>query len=386
MAIKVLTATAAMDPQQLKRFLQVEVPAAKLLRHRHIVPMVDFGCEHGVYYYAMQFIDGQNLAHGSRLTKSTASTASTSGRETSFRRDCRTGGVERSKVVRPTQPGRWWPRLDQSRLAPPRRDSNATADSSPSPTTDDPDSRIVARWGLQAAEALDYAHGQGVVHRDIKPSNLLLDDRSNVWITDFGLAHIQGEAHFTATGDLTGTPRYMSPEQVQARRVVVDHRTDIYSLGVTLYELLTLRPAFEGESPQDVMRRVIEEEPTAPRRVNPDIPRDLETIVLKAMAKERDDRYQTARELADDLRRFLDGSPIKARRLSPLGPGLTMGAPTSQGGGDGDRAPAHGGGWSVGCRHLDFESRTARGRGRRLGRSQPRPRPKIMHARANTNR
>ena len=110
------------------------------------------------------------------------------------------------------------------------------------------------------------------MHRDIKPSNLLLDGRSNVWITDFGLAHIQGEAHFTATGDLTGTPRYMSPEQVQARRVVVDHRTDIYSLGVTLYELLTLRPAFEGDSPQDVMRRVIEEEPTAPRRVDPGHP------------------------------------------------------------------------------------------------------------------
>ncbi len=178
--------------------------------------------------------------------------------------------------------------------------------------------RTVARWSLQAAEALDYSHGQGVVHRDIKPSNLLLDNRSNVWITDFGLAQIQGAAHLTTTGDLTGTPRYMSPEQVQARRLVVDHRTDIYSLGATLYELLTLRPAFEGDSPQDVMRQVIQEEPKAPRRINLNIPRDLETIVLKSMAKERDDRYDTAQELADDLRRFLERRPIRAQRPSPL--------------------------------------------------------------------
>jgi serine/threonine protein kinase/WD40 repeat protein len=292
-AIKVLTATAAMDPQQLKRFLHVEVPAAKLLRHRHIVPMVDFGCEHGVYYYAMQFIDGQNLA---QLIKAPARSESVETTEV----DPALGvGVAHGNGIIPStqlpEPTRRWSLADAS-------------------------DRFgeTARWGLQAAEALDFAHQQGVVHRDIKPSNLLLDGWSNVWITDFGLAHIQGEAHFTATGDLTGTPRYMSPEQVRARGVVVDHRTDIYSLGVTLYELLTLRPAIDGDSPQDVLRRVIEEEPAAPRRVDPDIPRDLETIVLKAMSKERDDRYQTARELADDLRRFLDHTPIQAQRPSPL--------------------------------------------------------------------
>src|SRR5262249_6846851 len=111
---------------------------------------------------------------------------------------------------------------------------------------------------------------------------------------------------------------YMSPEQIQARRVAIDHRTDIYSLGVTLYELLTLRPAFESDSPQDVMRRIIEEEPKAPRRINAAVPRELETIVLKAMAKDRDDRYKAAQEMAEDLRRFLGGQPIQARRLSPL--------------------------------------------------------------------
>jgi serine/threonine protein kinase len=332
-AIKVLTATAAMDPQQLKRFLQVEVPAAKLLRHAHIVPMVDFGRDRGVYYYAMQFIAGQNLAQWIKTR------TNLDGVETSIDEMAAKPGVPGAasprfpvgwgrtiqKIVRPTASlGRFGgPRRDQSRLDATLQTGDSVhdaADSSrPSPSTVGPVlSRTVARWGLQAAEALDYAHGQGVVHRDIKPSNLLLDERRNVWITDFGLAHIQGEAHFTATGDLTGTPRYMSPEQVQARRLVVDHRTDIYSLGVTLYELLTLQPAILGVSPQDVMRRVIEDEPTAPRRVNAGIPRDLETIVLKAIAKERDDRYQTASELADDLRRLLDHKPIQARRLSRL--------------------------------------------------------------------
>ena len=222
-AIKVLTAAAAMDPQQLKRFLQVEVPAAKLLRHPHIVPIVDFGCEHGVYYYAMQFIDGQNLA---QLIKAIPKSDEV---ETVADDTASEFSVARSNGAAST------PLSEASR---------------PSSTTDAHDLfRNAARWGLQAAEALDYAHRQGVVHRDIKPSNLLLDGRSNVWITDFGLAHIQGEAHLTATGDLPGTPRYMSPEQVQARRVVVDHRTDIYSLGVTLYELLDAAACLRGRQP-----------------------------------------------------------------------------------------------------------------------------------------
>ena len=207
-AIKVLTAAAAMDPQQLKRFLQVEVPAAKLLRHPHIVPMIDFGCEHGVYYYAMQFIDGQNLAQLIKAIPKSGRGRNRRGRH-GIRVRCRStsNGATSVAAIRDRRGSR------SANGCPAIGITNA------------------ARWGLQAAEALDFAHQQGVVHRDIKPSNLLLDDRSNVWITDFGLAHIQGEAHLTATGDLTGTPRYMSPEQVQARRVVVDHRTDIYSLG-----------------------------------------------------------------------------------------------------------------------------------------------------------
>jgi hypothetical protein len=122
--------------------------------------------------------------------------------------------------------------------------------------------RTVARLGLQAAEALEHAHQLGVVHRDIKPANLLLDMRGNLWVTDFGLAHLQSEASLTATGDLVGTLRYMSPEQALAKRVPIDHRTDIYSLGATLYEVLTLRPAFVGRDQQEVLRQIAFEEPT----------------------------------------------------------------------------------------------------------------------------
>src|SRR5262249_40916119 len=139
--------------------------------------------------------------------------------------------------------------------------------------------RTVARLGRQAAEALEHAHQQGGLHRDVKPSNLMVEGRGELWVTDFGLAQFRGDNGLTMSGDLLGTLRYMSPEQATARRVVIDHRTDVYSLGVTLYELLSLRPAFEGRDRAEVLRRVAEEEPTPLRRLNPAVPRDLETIV-----------------------------------------------------------------------------------------------------------
>src|SRR5262249_28238486 len=147
----------------------------------------------------------------------------------------------------------------------------------------------------------------------IKPSNLMLDSRGKVWVTDFGLAHVQSEKTLTMTGDLVGTLRYMSPEQALAKRVVIDHRTDIYSLGVTLYELLTLAPAFAGNDRQELLRQIAFEEPKPPRRINKSIPAELETIVLKAMEKNPADRYATGAEMAEDLRRFEAGEPIRAR-------------------------------------------------------------------------
>jgi hypothetical protein len=174
--------------------------------------------------------------------------------------------------------------------------------------------RTVVNLALQAAEALEHAHEEGVFHRDIKPANLLVDLKGNLWVTDFGLAHCQSQAGLTMTGDLVGTLRYMSPEQALAKRVSVDHRTDIYSLGVTLYELLTLEVAFPGQDREEVLRRIAFEEPLAPWHRNKAIPKELETIVLKTMEKSPEARYATAQELADDLRRFLEDKPIQAKR------------------------------------------------------------------------
>ncbi len=178
--------------------------------------------------------------------------------------------------------------------------------------------RTAANLGMQAALALEHAHVLGIIHRDIKPANLLVDARGNPWITDFGLARIQADARLTMTGDVIGTLRYMSPEQALFRRAFIDHRTDIYSLWATLYELIMLRPAVDGQDRQEVLRKIAQDEPTPPRRLNPAIPSELETILLKAMNKDPQTRHATAQELADDLRRFLEDKPIKAKRPNLL--------------------------------------------------------------------
>jgi tetratricopeptide (TPR) repeat protein len=178
---------------------------------------------------------------------------------------------------------------------------------------------------VQAAEALEHAHQLGIVHRDIKPANLLIDHSPlatqhspRLWITDFGLAHCQGQAGLTMSGDLVGTLRYMSPEQALAKRVLVDHRTDVYSLGATLYELLTLQPAFAGGDRQELLRQIAFEDPKPLRRLNKAIPAELETIILKALEKNPADRYATAQDLADELGRYLKNEPIRAKRPSLL--------------------------------------------------------------------
>jgi tetratricopeptide (TPR) repeat protein len=178
--------------------------------------------------------------------------------------------------------------------------------------------RSVARVGIQAAEALGYAHDQGIIHRDIKPANLLLDRRGDLWVADFGMADVQGDAGLTLSSDLPGTLRYMSPEQATGQRALVDRRTDIYSLGATLYELLTLRPAVAGSDKAGIIRRIVEEEPVPIRRLNPAVPLDLATIVTKALSKSPASRYETCLKLADDLDRFLEGRPIAARPVGPL--------------------------------------------------------------------
>ena len=174
--------------------------------------------------------------------------------------------------------------------------------------------RTIAQLGIQIAEALEHAHDQGVVHRDIKPSNIILDRRQNVWITDFGLARIESNPGLTNTGDLLGTLRYMSPEQSMGKQLALDHRTDIYSLGVTLYELLTLHPAVDGKDRQQILHQIACREAKPPRQLNSAVPMELATIVLKAISKNANDRYDSAQAFADDLHCFLDHKPIAARR------------------------------------------------------------------------
>lgn len=175
--------------------------------------------------------------------------------------------------------------------------------------------RSVAGVGLQAANALHYAHQQGALHRDIKPGNLILDREGRVWVADFGLAKLLDQEELTRSGDVVGTLRYMAPEQWEGQ---ADARTDVYGLGLTLYEMLTLRPAFDETDRARLIRQVMEEEPTPPSKLQPSVPRDLETIVLKAIARQPADRYQTAAQLAEDLERFLEDRPVRARRASAL--------------------------------------------------------------------
>src|SRR5262249_44368095 len=174
--------------------------------------------------------------------------------------------------------------------------------------------RSVAQIGQQTASALSYAHARGVIHRDIKPSNLLLDTTGIVWVTDFGLAKT-GDLGMTATGDIVGTIRYMAPERFRGE---CDGRADVYALGLTLYELLVLRPAFDGTDRLHLIDQIRHQEPSRLRALDPRIPRDLETIVMKAIEKDPRRRYASAETLAEDLRRYLADEPIRARRVGPL--------------------------------------------------------------------
>jgi serine/threonine protein kinase len=291
-ALKVLPTAASLDPRQRQRFL-VEAQAAALLHHEHIVPVFATGLDHGAHYYAMQLIDGHSLTEVIRKLRADQASP---------------GGGHAPGAAAPTSTEQDRPPGPQAEPPPGHRSSGQSSSARAR-------IRETARLALQAAEALEHAHELGVIHRDIKPSNLLLDQRGKLWVADFGLARLpHDEQDLTRTGDLVGTLRYMSPEQVRAERGEVTAATDIYSLGATLYELLTLRPAFNAPDRHELLRAILHDEPAPPRRLNPAIPRDLETIVLKALEKEVPARYATAGELADDLRRFLDDQPVRARR------------------------------------------------------------------------
>src|SRR5262249_55077473 len=272
---KVLPLAAAIDPRQLARF-RVEAQAASQLDHPHIVPVYSVGCQSGVHYYAMRLIDGPTIA---QLIE-----------ELRQQEGIGDGEVTTEITLTPSMPvaeivseSAGWKTPSGSPVSVPVSPAPPTSLAFTQPTNarDRSFFREAARLGRAAAEALEHAHQQGVLHRDIKPSNLMVDGRRHLFVTDFGLARFQGDASLTAPGDLVGTLRYMSPEQATADHAVVDQRTDVYSLGATLYELVALRPVFDGSDRQALFRRIAAEEPRRPRAVRPSVPRDLETIILK---------------------------------------------------------------------------------------------------------
>jgi serine/threonine protein kinase len=314
-ALKVLPSQGLFGSSHLERFRR-EARAAAALHHSNIVPVFGVGEEGGVHYYAMQFIHGQSLDQV--LLEIRRLRAADEGQKAATEVDGTPadGGIARSLFT------------NQFSLTPASAAGDSTSIEHASGSTGAPatesqlsaksDSvfvyfRSVAQIGMQTAEALAYAHGQGVLHRDIKPSNLLLDMQGTVWVTDFGLAKTDATEALTHTGDLVGTLRYMAPERFSGWS---DPRSDVYSLGLTLYELLTQHPAFVDADRAHLIKAVMQDDPPRPRKLEPRIPRDLETIVLKATAKEPSGRYQAATELAEDLRCFLSGRPIRARRTS----------------------------------------------------------------------
>jgi len=295
-ALKVLPFAAALDNKQLQRFKN-EAQAVACLHHQNIVSVYGVGCERAVHFYAMQFIDGSTLADLIRQRRQESGLEHGDGSD---------AGAVRKELVN----------HQAERPVPESTIRSAAALITKLSNGQSAYFQRMTQLGVQAAEALEHAHQFGVVHRDIKPANLLLDMRGNLWITDFGLAHCQSQVGLTMTGDVVGTLRYMSPEQALGTGVAIDPRVDVYALGGTLYELLTLQAPFNGRDRRELLRQICFEEPRPLRRLNPDIPGELETIVLKALEKNPADRYASAQELAEDLRRFLEDKPIRARKPS----------------------------------------------------------------------
>ena len=322
---------------------QHEASAAAKLHHSNIVPVYDVGEQDGTSYYAMQYIDGRGLDHVVNEAR-----VLLERREKNVVVHSAEQRLALSMVSSPTTIGVGAATLANDVGSEDNRDSNPDADSI-SPTKHAPDEnqvqwqqpisssskktlanaladqstsvsnssfrhycKAVARVGYQVADALHCAHSNGVVHRDIKPANLLMDVKGDIWVADFGLVKTEN-LELTQTGALVGTLRYMSPERFHG---VCDSRSDVYSLGLTLYEMLALRPAFESTGRLSLLEEIRSTDPKQLREINPRIPFDLQTIVVKAIEKDPKRRYQDASAMAEDLARFIDGRPILARRVS----------------------------------------------------------------------
>ncbi len=352
-AVKVLPKQFLLDEKRLRRFRR-EARTAANLHHTNIVPILGVGEYDGYHYYVMQYISGVGLdevvsriagrgmhyrsAHASSERASEVTRVARAFLSDNFEPhkspSSSTGSLgvtqaffAKSTETDPDPPQQAEPScgsgtsssIDLEEYYPPKAAPTPSTQATMGGAGQKPDLgakywRSVAQVGFQVADALDYAHEQNVLHRDIKPANLLLDSHGVVWVADFGLAKAMEQDDVSLSGDIVGTLRYMAPEQALGE---TDARSDIYSLGLTLYELLTLRPAYDDAArKQSLLSQNPLSDPERPRRIDPHIPRDLETIVLKAISLEPDNRYQSAGEMATDLDCFLNDRPILARRIS----------------------------------------------------------------------
>ncbi|UCD29836.1 MAG: protein kinase [Planctomycetota bacterium] len=310
-ALKVLSPAMTREKSR-QRFLR-EAEAAARLKHPNIVAVYDIHSEEDFCYYAMEFVEGWPLSRVIRKLPTLKSAPESISQVMAIETDLAEEIDQDAETVTPGAERKPPPPTDKMEEYT-RQEKIDTSSIVNNPSY----IRQVATMMRDVARALDYAHGQGVIHRDIKPGNLLLDRTDTLHLVDFGLARILDEENITLSGELMGTPLYMSPEQVAAGRIGMDHRTDIYSLGVVMYHLLGLQPPYEAPSREALLRAIAVQPPGLLSSINPNIPRDLETIVHHAIEKDPGQRYDSGGELADDLDRWLNDRPIKVKRPGPL--------------------------------------------------------------------
>jgi len=330
-ALKLLP-QSSLDQKSAQRFDQEARLVANLV-HSNIVPVYGIGKHEGYAYFVMQYIEGQSLdrvlvelkklRHPEKVLTTNDSVDSLDSVDS--------GKLSRSvlSLLNPldtsktdkAKPGESGTDVQAAGIdtGTMRRDqTSASGTFASEPGLAQPDSHYwinVARVGMQIASALGYAHQQKILHRDIKPSNMIMDEAGSVWVTDFGLARSFESDRLTRTGEIVGTLRYMPPEQMAGQS---DVRGDVYGLGLTLYEMLTLHPANDESDHRRLIAQVTDGVHIAPRKIDSRIPRDLETIILKSIEREPEKRYQSADALHADLKRFVCGEPIHARRISTI--------------------------------------------------------------------
>lgn len=315
-ALKLLPQSSQFDKRRQQRF-ENEARASAMLHHTNIVPVFGVGSHESTSYFVMQYIDGQPLhrvLNEISLQRSGDGTNDPANAATLREASTIATSFDQSEIGIPANPETDLPDPSSpSRIS--TTFSNASHQVNSRTSAENIYWRNIARIGVQVADALSHAHSKKILHRDIKPSNLMIDQTGCAWVTDFGLAKYFESPDLTRTGEIVGTLRYMSPEQINGK---ADERSDIFGLGLTLYEMATLQPAYDATDRTQLMKQVLEASPQPLRSIDRKIPRDLETIVQKCIASESHRRYQDSESVAADLQRFLDGEPVLARRINTM--------------------------------------------------------------------